>query len=144
MSRRRHWNGRPNPPPLNWDKPGTPVIRSITGVALPDEDLLRECEIRLTNENWKALLGCLDDYQINNPQHKLKSWHKRVSETVLAKSWIEDDPKKRVWVRLRYADLDEVIRQVHEVCVGRGAAWVSWANKLEGTLNDQRGGERSE
>jgi len=144
MGNKNHWGGRPNPPPLNWDKPGKPVIRSISGVEPPEEHLLHEYDIRLTNENWKAILGCLDDYQANNPQHTLKPWHKRVDETVLAKSGIEDDPKKRVWVRLRNADLDEVIRQVHEVCARRDAAWVSWANKLEGALNDQRGGGRAE
>ncbi len=139
MSNKRAWYGRPNRPPINWDTPDRPSIRKVSAIESPSEDLLHEYDITLTNENWVALLKCLAVYEASDPQPSVKLWRQRIRETVLAQVEIKGVPQKKAWVRLRYADLDEIMRQVRIVCAGWGAAWDVWAAQLEHALSVRRG-----
>lgn len=139
MSNKRAWYGRPNRPPMNWETPDKPVIRQVSAVESPSQALLREYDITLTNENWIALLKCLAAYETSDPQPSVKVWRQRIRETVLAYFDVEGQRQKKVRVRLRYADLDEIMRQVRIVCAGWGAAWDLWAAQLERALSVRRG-----
>jgi hypothetical protein len=69
------YGNRANQPPLNWDKPGQPVVRSVAGDSLPartSSPNVRYFKVSLHKQDWREILSMLDAY---TSTHGLDVWY---------------------------------------------------------------------
>jgi hypothetical protein len=152
MSRRsrRFWSGRPNPPPLNWDKPDRPVIRSVT--ASPDELPLDQPErekseqndsqsipVSLTCDDWFRIVEALDHYSRSRADEEQQQWHKR--ESILGMANPHYPKKEPVAVRLPIEDWRLIWRNVRTASQELGGHWPTWFDSLTKTMTAQIKGQ---
>jgi hypothetical protein len=150
MSRRsrRYWSGRPNPPPLNWNQPDRPVVRSVS--ASPDDFPLDQPErekreqadsqsipVSLTCGDWFRIVEALDHYSRLHAGEEQQKWHQKARASILGVANPHYPKKEPVAVRLPIEDWRLIWLNVRTARQELGGDWPAWFGSLTKTMTAQ-------
>lgn len=130
------WYGRPNPPPLNWDKLESPIIRQLAGsdAPAPTEPFIT---VRLAASDWIMVLKALYLYGQQTQDADWEEWRLAIRAIILEAVDAQQPGEASVAFTFTLPNWRQIWRAARDAAQQQGAGWQPWFQHFDQQLTPQ-------